>query len=191
MNELEEQINRVLSDPGQMERLAGLARSLMGGEKAAPSAAPDAPMPDAALLKRLSGLMQNGGNGRETALLEAMRPWPCSLRAWPGLPDWPWRRWEAETMIHRYEGNTGRMVRMPEPPDLQPEAPLMSAPPPPFPPPPPPRPLLPGLPELSGLFRGLADFETEDLLLLLILYLMYRESGDQDLLIILAAMFLL
>ena len=94
-------------------------------------------------------------------------------------------------MIHRYEGNTGRMVRMPEPPDLQPEAPLMSAPPPPFPPPPPPRPLLPGLPELSGLFRGLADFETEDLLLLLILYLMYRESGDQDLLIILAAMFLL
>ena len=87
-------------------------------------------------------------------------------------------------MIHRYEGNTGRMVRMPEPPDLQPEAPIMSAPPPP-------RPLLPGLPELSGLFRGLADFETEDLLLLLILYLMYRESGDQDLLIILAAMFLL
>lgn len=80
MNELEEQINRVLSDPGQMERLAGLARSLMGSEKAAPSAAPDAPMPDAALLKRLSGLMQNGGNGRETALLEAMRPWLSEKR---------------------------------------------------------------------------------------------------------------
>ena len=41
---------------------------------------------------------------------------------------------------------------------------------------------------LPGLGEG---FETEDVLLLLILYLLYRESGDQELLIILGAMFLL
>ena len=40
---------------------------------------------------------------------------------------------------------------------------------------------------LPGLREGL---ETEDLLLLLILYLMYRESGDSELLIIMGAMFL-
>ncbi|MDO4573377.1 MAG: hypothetical protein Q4C13_08400 [Clostridia bacterium] len=37
----------------------------------------------------------------------------------------------------------------------------------------------------------LADFETEDLMLILVLYLMYRESGDKDLLIMMGAMFLL
>ena len=34
------------------------------------------------------------------------------------------------------------------------------------------------------------NMETDDLILALILYLMYRESGDKDLLIMLAAMFL-
>ena len=37
----------------------------------------------------------------------------------------------------------------------------------------------------------LGELETEDLLLILILYLMYRESGDKDLLIIMGAMYLL
>ena len=36
-----------------------------------------------------------------------------------------------------------------------------------------------------------AALETEDLILLLILYLMYRESGDSELLMIMGAMFLL
>jgi len=40
-------------------------------------------------------------------------------------------------------------------------------------------------------FRFLAELETEDLLLLLILYLLYRESGDSELLMILAAMFVI
>lgn len=94
-------------------------------------------------------------------------------------------------MINRYEGNTGRMVRMPEEQDLRP------APAPPPPPPPPPLPprrprgFFPGFADLSRILPGTADFETEDLLLLLILYLMYRESGDEELLIILGAMFLL
>ena len=42
---------------------------------------------------------------------------------------------------------------------------------------------------IGGLFRG--GLETEDLLLMLILYLMYRESGDKELLIVLGAMLLL
>jgi len=42
---------------------------------------------------------------------------------------------------------------------------------------------------LSGVFSD--GFEMEDALLLLILFLMYRESGDKELLIIMGAMFLL
>ena len=42
---------------------------------------------------------------------------------------------------------------------------------------------------LGGIFHG--GLETEDLLLMLILYLMYRESGDKELLIVLGAMLLL
>jgi len=47
----------------------------------------------------------------------------------------------------------------------------------------------------SGLEKLISDsigeLETEDIILLLILYLMYRESGDSELLIIMGAMFLL
>lgn len=90
------------------------------------------------------------------------------------------------TAINRYDGLTGAHTRLPEPEPFFP-------PPPPPPPPehrPPPGP--PGLPDLSGLLgRMLGELETEDLLLVLILYLLYRESGDTELLIILGAMLLL
>ena len=49
----------------------------------------------------------------------------------------------------------------------------------------------------GGLRGGLASrldlskLETEDIILLLILYLLYRESGDEELLIMMGAMFLL
>ena len=87
-------------------------------------------------------------------------------------------------MINRYEGNTGRVVRMPEAGDLRP-------PPPPFsPPPPPPRPGPQLRDPLSRLFSGLGELESGDLLMLLVLWLLYRESGDQELLLIMAAAFL-
>jgi len=67
-------------------------------------------------------------------------------------------------------------------------------------PPPAPRPVPPG-PEgfaepirqaiESLLGRVTGELETEDLILLLILYLMYRESGDVEMLFILGAMLLL
>ena len=90
-------------------------------------------------------------------------------------------------MINRYEGNTGRVTRLPEQHDLPPPSPPERRPPSPRPLPGP----IPGL-DLRRLLPGAAgELETEDLLLLLILYLMYRESGDQELLIIMGAMFLL
>ena len=105
--------------------------------------------------------------------------------------------------MNRYEGNTGRFIRMPEPePDLRPRR---SLPPPPRParpphPPQPPQPppdRRPPAGGLGGILDGIlgrldiANWETEDLLLMLVLYLMYRESGDSELLIILAAMLFL
>ncbi len=88
-------------------------------------------------------------------------------------------------MYKRYQGNSGRVTRVdeeahrPVPPEQRPS-----------PSPRPPR--RQGLPELlGGLLPGGQDWDTEDLILLLILYLMYRESGDSDLLVILGAMFLL
>ena len=85
-------------------------------------------------------------------------------------------------MINRYEGNTGRVVRLMEAGDR--------LPPPPFPPPPPPRPGPPRADPLSRLFSGLGELESGDLLMLLILFLLYRESGDTELLLIMAAAFL-
>lgn len=127
-------------------------------------------------------------------------------------------------MYNRYDGNTGRFVRMPEP--EVPERSALRRPPPPQPrreapprreehpprrnesgPPPARRdgPYAPrrspgGQDALGGLLQGVTDalggifrggLETEDLLLMLILYLMYRESGDKELLIVLGAMLLL
>ena len=85
-------------------------------------------------------------------------------------------------MINRYEGNTGRFVRMAEAGDLRP--------PPPFPQPPR-RAGPPGFDPLSRLFAGLGELESGDMLMLLILFLLYRDSGDQDLLLIMAAAFLM
>ena len=56
---------------------------------------------------------------------------------------------------------------------------------------PPGAPPLGKLPILGDLPKKLGELETEDLLLILILYLMYRESGDTELLIIMGAMYLL
>lgn len=96
-------------------------------------------------------------------------------------------------MYNRYKGNGTRPVRMEdyEPPKRNPT--------------PPPKPQLPQKgrpkPPLAGgglgnlipkkLGQNLSELETEDLLLILILYLMYRESGDKELLIIMGAMYLL
>ena len=82
-------------------------------------------------------------------------------------------------MVKHWQGNSGLVCREEE----------RAAPPPrpPLPGPPPPPPALPFLGRLEGLLGAL---ETEDLLLMAILYLLYRESGDSEWLLILAALFL-
>lgn len=92
-------------------------------------------------------------------------------------------------MYNRYRGNSGRPEKVAEPEEQNRR-----------PPPPPPRPAQKKTPNQMPLLGGslsrlipekLGELETEDLLLILILYLMYRESGDKDLLIIMGAMYLL
>ena len=109
-------------------------------------------------------------------------------------------------MYNRYDGNTGRFVRIPEPePPARRQQPALRNPPPPperrptYNPPPersrakygPPPARGGGLDSLfpeniSGLLGKLVPgalregLELEDLLLMLILYLMYRESGDKE-----------
>ena len=80
-------------------------------------------------------------------------------------------------MYNRYQGNSGRVERVPDAP--QPEIR-----------PHPPAPSGGGLQQLLQKF-SLADLESEDLLLILVLYLMYRESGDKELLFILGGMLFL
>ena len=78
MDDLERQLNSILSDPKQMEQIAGLARSIMGdGAKNDP--APELG-PDTALLGRIASLMQSGEDGREQALLKAMEPYLSEKR---------------------------------------------------------------------------------------------------------------
>ena len=91
--------------------------------------------------------------------------------------------------MKRYDASTGRVSGMPEP--MAP--PSMVPPPPPLMPPPRPRPTPP--PPFGGLLpgrllSGLGDLDSGDLILLLILWLLYRESGDFELLVIMAAMYL-
>ena len=94
-------------------------------------------------------------------------------------------------MAKRYEGNTGRVRPLEDAPAEKPAPPQPAASgPPPHPGPGPGgNPLSELLPrQLQRMLSGsLRDLETEDLLLLLILYLLYRESGDPEWLLTLAA----
>lgn len=100
---------------------------------------------------------------------------------------------------NRYIGNTGKVIRVQEPGERE------NAYPPPVPAhsrtemvqarrPAPPMGKTPSGAGLVGeLFSRLSPdgLETEDLLLLMIFYLLYRESGDEEFLIMMGAMFLL
>ncbi len=91
--------------------------------------------------------------------------------------------------MKRYDASTGRVSGVPESVAVTPVAPVMPPPPPPPRPRPAPPPSFGGL--LPGrLLSGLGELDSEDYLLLLILWLLYRESGDLELLVIMAAMYL-
>ena len=97
-------------------------------------------------------------------------------------------------MYNRYYGNSGRVERVvgPEPRHVPPPRPGPHPHPPRPGPPPEERP--PGPPDgLSGLFERIlrrvapGRLETEDLLLVAVLYLLYRECGDREFLLAIAA----
>ncbi len=109
-------------------------------------------------------------------------------------------------LINRYQGNSGRVTRYSEPGERQsaqqperrraPNGGAMTGRPMASPPPqrqtPQTQGVLSGLNDLGKLLpEKIGELEVEDFILLLILSLMYRESGDSDLLIIMGAMFLL
>ena len=85
MSEFEDQINSLLNDPGQMDKIAALAKSLMGGEagetKTGKTPAAEDGF-DPALLGKLAGLLKKGGaqDGERTALLNAMKPYLSEKR---------------------------------------------------------------------------------------------------------------
>lgn len=77
MSDWEEQLSSILGDPGQMERIAGLARSLMGGG----DEAADAPeKPDLSGAASLLQSVMGGGKDKVQSLLEAMEPWLSEKR---------------------------------------------------------------------------------------------------------------
>ena len=90
-------------------------------------------------------------------------------------------------MYNRYQGNSGKVQRVHECEKPKSEKPkdLPSRKTPPL------KSLDKASPVSSLLPKGLPELETEDLILLLVLYLMYRKSGDSDLLIMMGAMFFL
>ena len=74
MNEFEEKLNAILSDPGEMEKISRLAAQLMGGGAPEPTPAQDS-AGDSALFQRLAGLMGGAGVKDKTALLQALSPY--------------------------------------------------------------------------------------------------------------------
>ena len=96
MSELEDKINGILGDPAQMEKIAGLAKSLMGGgddpaektksaggglDSLMQSLGDDGTI-DPAMLARLSRAFSSsaGEKKQERALLEAMKPYLSEKR---------------------------------------------------------------------------------------------------------------
>lgn len=96
MSELEDKINGILGDPAQMEKIAGLAKSLMGGGDAPAEKTKSAgggldslmqslggdSAIDPAMLARLSRALSSGAGEKkqERALLEAMKPYLSEKR---------------------------------------------------------------------------------------------------------------
>jgi len=79
VGEFEDKLNELLNNPSQMEKIAGIAKSLMGGGQDEPSAEPEL---DSGMLKALGGIMQggNGAGSNDKRLLEAMRPYLSEKR---------------------------------------------------------------------------------------------------------------
>lgn len=84
MDDLGDKINSILSDPGALDKIASMAKSIMGGGEAkaeqTPSEGGDFGI-DPAMLGKLAALMQkSGGKSDKQALLTAMKPYLSEKR---------------------------------------------------------------------------------------------------------------
>jgi hypothetical protein len=84
VNELGDKLNAILDNPGQMEKIAQMAQSIMGGESRDGSAPTPKSGPDGidpSMLMKLSALMSKSGvRDDKRALLEAMKPYLSEKR---------------------------------------------------------------------------------------------------------------
>jgi len=83
MDNLEEKLGAVLNNPEMMSKIMSMAQALGSSEPAAPREAPkaDPPMPDMAMLQRLSGMARQTGIDREQqSLLKALHPYLSAQR---------------------------------------------------------------------------------------------------------------
>ena len=78
MSDFEDRLNSILNDPAQMDRIAAMAKSLMGGEGGTaqqPKPTEAFEMPDLGRLMASVGIGSGGGTDNKRALLEAMKPY--------------------------------------------------------------------------------------------------------------------
>lgn len=83
MSEFEDKLNSVLGDPAQMEKIANLAKTLMGGDGGAqePSPEPFGGLDiDPGLISRIGRLMNGDGDDNKQRLLQAMEPYLSEKR---------------------------------------------------------------------------------------------------------------
>ena len=83
MSVFEDKLNSVLGDPAQMEKIANLAKTLMGGDGGAqePSPEPFGGLDiDPGLISRISRLMNGDGDDNKQRLLQAMEPYLSEKR---------------------------------------------------------------------------------------------------------------
>ena len=88
MSEFEDKLNSILGDPEQMDKIANLAKSLMGGEEENKSASAIGSLLggeggiDAAAIGRIGRLLNAGNaeNSEKQALFNAMKPYLSEKR---------------------------------------------------------------------------------------------------------------
>lgn len=84
MSEFEDKLSSLMNDPKQMEKIASLAKTLMGGDNPGEKAGEgsDEPGLDPGILKKLAGIIGKSGAGgsEQTALLNAMKPFLSEKR---------------------------------------------------------------------------------------------------------------
>ncbi len=83
MDDFGDKLNAILENPGQLEKITQMAKSIMGGETKhdgyqEPKSDPG--FIDPSMLKKLSGFMGGGARDDKRALLEAMKPYLSEKR---------------------------------------------------------------------------------------------------------------